>query len=241
MSQLPWWNSMLAYVELAFPTGLQLFESTAGDLLSSHEKYTIGFQIVLSFLPTKWAYWNKVLFVEDEKDANMKLVTLISIHVWPLSSKLKATGIMHTTSKHDPDFIVVVCRLVSEKEICLLLTLKNSVWNVIFNFIGYNPSVDLWDAEWKQEEKTSCFMTTIYLMWPKIWTSTAPLLPTFFPSFLPSLVWGFNIPAVNNNLIFPEADGLVWMGYKQPFLQRVLVFWTQITDGEKEANEFHIN
>jgi len=55
----------------------------------------------------------------------MKLVTVISIHVEPLLvSKLKATTIMHTTSKHDPDIMAVVCTLILKKEICPLPALK---------------------------------------------------------------------------------------------------------------------
>lgn len=42
------WYDGPGYVELAFPTGLELIENTAGDFIS-HAKYAIGFQILLSF------------------------------------------------------------------------------------------------------------------------------------------------------------------------------------------------
>lgn len=55
----------------------------------------------------------------------MKLVLLSAFMLDHfLASKLKATTIMHTTSKHDPDIIVGVCTLILKKEICLLPALK---------------------------------------------------------------------------------------------------------------------
>lgn len=42
------WYDGPGFVELAFPTGLELIENTAGDFIS-HAKYAIGFQILLSF------------------------------------------------------------------------------------------------------------------------------------------------------------------------------------------------
>lgn len=41
------WNDVPGYMELAFPTGLELIENTAGDFIS-HENYALGFQILLS-------------------------------------------------------------------------------------------------------------------------------------------------------------------------------------------------
>lgn len=57
---------------------------------------------------------------------------------------------MHITSKHDPDFIVVV---YTEK--INLLIPKNAVWSTILILQGNNPTVDLQDAECMQEEKAS--------------------------------------------------------------------------------------